>query len=126
MSYYMGQNGFTFVELIIAVLVLSVIVILALPMRAVQVKKSEQVHAKAQLMTIKESQERYKMEHGIYTTDTTKLANWKAGTKKYRFHVAYADRSRFMAQAHGDTDYDKVYDDDIWAIDQSGTLKRVK
>ncbi len=113
-------------ELIIAVLVLFVITVIALPMRAVQVKKTEQVRAKAQLMTIKESQERYKMEHGKYTTDTTKLAGWKAGTKKYRFDMSYADRSRFMAQAHGDTDFDKVYDDDIWTIDQSGTLKQIK
>ena len=122
----MKRNGFTLIEVFIVIFVLCTIVVIALPMNSVRAKKSERVQAKAQLMTIKESQERYKMEHGIYTTDTTKLANWKAGTKKYRFHVAYADRSRFMAQAHGDTDYDKVYDDDIWAIDQSGTLKRVK
>jgi hypothetical protein len=66
------------------------------------------------------------MEHGAYTTDTTKLANWKTGTKKYRFQVEYADTARFTARANGDTDYDKVFDDGIWAIDQSGTLKQVK
>ena len=92
----MKRNGFTLVELLIAVVVFSVIVLIALPMHAVRVKKSEQVHAKAQLMTIKESQDRYKMEHGIYTTDTTKLANWKTGTKKYRFQVDYADQVPFF------------------------------
>jgi len=46
-------------------------------MHAVRMKKSEQVYAKAQLMKIKESEDRYKMENGAYTTDTTKLANWK-------------------------------------------------
>ena len=35
-------------------------------------------------------------------------------------------RSRFSAQAHGDMNNDKVYDDDIWAIDQSGTLTQIK
>jgi hypothetical protein len=88
-------------------------------------KSSEQAHAKAQLMTIKESQDRYKMEHGEYTSDTTKLANWKTGTKKYRFQVEHADKSCFTAQANGDTDNDRVYDDDIWAIDQSGTLTQI-
>jgi hypothetical protein len=77
-------------------------------------------------MTIKKSQDRYKMEHGEYTSDTTKLANWQKGTKKYRFQVKYADKSRFTVQANGDTDNDKVYDDTIWAIDQSGTLTRIK
>ena len=122
----MKRNGFTFVELIITMVVFSVIALIALPMHGVWVKKSEQVHAKAQLMKIKQSEDRYKMEHGIYTTDTTKLANWKTGTKQYRFQVDYADRSRFAAQAHGDIDNDKVYDDVTWAIDQSGTLTQIK
>ncbi len=81
---------------------------------------------KSQLMLIKESQDRYKMENGTYTADTTKLANWKTGTKKYRFQVEYADSSRFMAQASGDLNNDKVYDDDIWTIDQNGTLTQIK
>jgi prepilin-type N-terminal cleavage/methylation domain-containing protein len=122
----MKRNGFTLVELLIAVVVFSVIVLIVLPMHAVRVKKSEQIHAKAQLMKIKESQDRYKMEHGMYTTDTTKLANWKTGTKKYQFRVDYADEARFLAQAHGDMNNDKVYDDDIWAIDQSGMLMQIK
>ena len=50
--------------MLVAIVVLCVIVVIALPMHAVRAKKSEQVHAKAQLMLIKESQDRYKMEHG--------------------------------------------------------------
>jgi prepilin-type N-terminal cleavage/methylation domain-containing protein len=122
----MKRNGFTLIEMLIAVVVVFVIIVIALPMNAVRAKKSEWVHAKTQLMTIKESQDRYKMEHGEYTSDTTKLANWKTGTKKYRFQVEYADKSCFTAQANGDMDNDKVYDDDIWAINQSGTLTQVK
>jgi prepilin-type N-terminal cleavage/methylation domain-containing protein len=122
----MKRNGFTLIEMLIAVVVVCVIIVVALPMNAVRVKKSELVHAKTQLMTIKASQDRYKMENGGYTSDTTKLANWKTGTKKYRFQVEYADKSRFTVQANGDTDNDKVYDDTIWAIDQSGTLTQVK
>jgi prepilin-type N-terminal cleavage/methylation domain-containing protein len=122
----MKRKGFTLIEMLVTIVVLCVILVIALPINAVRAKKSAWVHAKAQLMTIKESQDRYKMEHGVYTLDTTKLANWKAGTKKYRFQVEYADKSRFTAQAHGDTDNDKVYDDEVWAIDQSGMLTQIK
>jgi prepilin-type N-terminal cleavage/methylation domain-containing protein len=122
----MKRKGFTLIEMLVTIVVLCVILVIALPINAVRAKKSAWVHAKAQLMQIKESQDRYKMEHGAYTTDTTKLANWKAGTKKYRFQVEYADTTRFTAQAHGDTDNDKVYDDEVWAIDQSGTLTQIK
>jgi prepilin-type N-terminal cleavage/methylation domain-containing protein len=122
----MKRNGFTLIEMFITVVVVCAIIAIVLPMHAARAKKSEQVYAKSQLVTIKESQDKNKMEHGAYTADTTKLANWKADTKRYRFQVEYADRPRFTAQAHGDMDNDKVYDDNIWAIDQNGTLTRIK
>ena len=122
----MKRNGFTLIEVFIVIFVLCTIVVIALPMNSVRAKKSERVQAKAQLMTIKESQDRYKMEHGEYRSDNTKLANGKMGTKKYRFQVEYADKSRFTAQAHGDTDNDKVYNNEAWAIDQSGTVTQIK
>ncbi len=110
----MKRNGFTVIEMLIAIVVFCVIVLIALPMHEVRAKKSEQVNAKVQLMLIKESEDKYKMENGTYTADTTKLANWKNNTKKYRFQVEYADSSRFVAQAAGDLNDDKIYDDDIW------------
>jgi prepilin-type N-terminal cleavage/methylation domain-containing protein len=122
----MKTNGFTLVEALVSIVVLCMIVLIALPMHAVRVKKTEQINVKAQLVTIKESEVRYKNENGVFTADTTKLANWKNNTRRYRFHVAYADTSRFTAQAQGDMDNDKVYDDDVWAIDQSGTLRQIK
>ncbi len=122
----MKRNGFTILEMLIGIVVICVIVLIAFPMHAVRAKKSEQVNAKAQLMLIKESEDRYKMENGAYTKDTTKLANWKNSTKKYRFQVEYADSSRFVAQANGDLNNDKIYDDDILTIDQNGTLTKIK
>ena len=122
----MERKGFTVLELLIGIVVFCVIILIALPMHAVRAKKSEQVNAKAQLMLIKESEDRYKMENGVYTTDTTKLANWKNSTKKYCFQIEYADSSRFVAQANGDLNNDKIYDDDIVTIDQNGTLTKIK
>jgi prepilin-type N-terminal cleavage/methylation domain-containing protein len=81
----MKRNGFTLIEMFIAIFVLCTIVVIALPMHAVRAKKSELMHAKAQLMTIKASENKFKMEHGMYTMNTTKLANWKTGTKRYRY-----------------------------------------
>ena len=121
----MKRNGFTFIEMLVAIVVIFVIVLLALPMQMVRAKKSEQMNAKSQLMQIKESQEKYRMEHGSYTSDPTKLANWKTNTKRYRFQVEYADSSRFVAQAAGDLDDDKICEN-VWSIDQSGTLTKIQ
>lgn len=122
----MGRNGFTLVEMFVVIVVLCTITAILLPMRAIHLKKSEEAEAKAQLVTIKESQDKHKMKHGTYTTDVTKLVNWKTSTKQYRFRVEYADRSRFRAEAigHGKALYDS--DGNVWAIDQSGTLTQVK
>lgn len=122
----MERKGFTLLEMLVGIVVLCIIVLIALPMHAVRAKKSEQVNAKSQLMLIKESEDRYKMENGTYTADTTKLANWKNNTKKYRFQVEYADNFRFVAQASGDLNNDKIYDDDILTIDQNGMLTKIK
>lgn len=54
----MKRNGFTFIEMLVAVVVICVIAMIALPMKAVRAKKLELVHAKMQLMQIKESQTR--------------------------------------------------------------------
>jgi prepilin-type N-terminal cleavage/methylation domain-containing protein len=122
----MKQKGFTVIEMLVAIVVICVIVLIALPMHGVRTKKVERVNAQAQLMVIKESEDRYRMETGGYTMDTTKLANWKNHTKKYCFQIEYADTSRFVAQANGDLNNDKIYDDEILRIDQSGTLTKVK
>lgn len=122
----MRRNGFTLIELLVAIVVMCTIITIVFPMRAVRAKKQELAHVKAQLMTIKDSQDKYRMEHGTYTMDTTKLVNWKKGTKKYRFCVEYADRSCFRAQAISDVDGNNFYHNDIWVIDQNGTLTQIR
>lgn len=121
----MKRNGFTLVELLVSVVVLCTIAAIALPMHAIKAKRTEQMQVKTQLMTIKDSQDKYRMKHGTYTTDTTKLVNWKSGTRKYRFCLEYADRSCFKAQAIGDVDGNDFYRD-IWVIDQNGTLTQIR
>jgi len=122
----MNRNGFTLIEMLIAIVVLCTIAAIAFPLRAIHIKNKEQVSVKDQLVTIKESQDKYKMEHGTFTTDATKLANWRAGIKKYRFQIEYADKTRFRARAAGSTDDNEIFDDTAWTIDQSGMLTQVK
>jgi len=122
----MDRNGFTLIEMLIAIVVLCTIAAIAFPLRAIQVKNKEQVSVKDQLLIIKESQDKYKMEHGTFTTDATRLANWKARTKKYRFQIEYADKTHFRVRAAGSADDNEIFDDAAWTIDQSGMLTQVK
>lgn len=117
----MKKNGFTLLEVLIGVAVIFVIVLIALPMHATRVKRSELADVRTQLQCIRDAEESYRSTHGTYTSDATKLANWKQRTRKYHFSIRYADSTGFMAEANGDLNNDRVYDD-RWTIDQSGRL----
>lgn len=117
----MKKNGFTLLEVLIGVAVIFIILLIALPMHATRARRTERADVKAQLRCIRDAQELYRSSHGTYTADATKLVNWKQGTKKYHFRIRYADSTGFMAEANGDLNNDRVYDD-RWTIDQSGRL----
>lgn len=121
----MKKNGFTLLEFLIGVTVIFVIVLIALPMHATRAKRSEQADVRTQLKCIRDAQESYRSSHGTYTADATRLANWKQGTKKYHFSIRYADSAGFIAEAKGDLNNDKIYDD-RWTIDHNGRLANVK
>ncbi|OPY81020.1 MAG: hypothetical protein A4E64_00076 [Syntrophorhabdus sp. PtaU1.Bin058] len=122
----MGNRAFTVIELLIMIGVMSAILVIALPMYAMRAKRPDRAQAKAQLYVIKDAEERHKLHYGSYTADITRLANWKSILGRYQFRIRTADSTQFVAQADGDLNNDKIYDDDTWTIDQSGTLKKVR
>lgn len=121
----MDKKGFTLIEFLVGFVIICVIVLIALPMYAMRAKRSEQANVKTQLLCIREAEEAHRSSHGTYTADATKLARWKQSTKKYHFRIRYADSSRFIAEANGDLDNDKICDD-TWVIDQNGVLANIK
>jgi len=122
----MENRAFTVIELLIMVGVMSAILLIALPMHAMRAKSPYRAQAKAQLYAIKDAEESHKLQYGSYTDDIKKLSNWRPVLGKYQFRIRTADSTQFVAQAEGDLNNDKVYDDDIWAIDQTGAVKKVK
>jgi len=122
----MGNKAFTVIELLIMVGVMSAILLIALPMYAMRAKRPDRAQAKAQLYVIKDAEESHKLQYGLYTDDIKRLSNWRPVLGKYQFRIRTADSTQFVAQADGDLNNDKIYDDDTWTIDQGGTLKKVK
>ncbi len=105
-------------------IVICVIIMIAIPMNAMRLKKTEHVNMKAQLLCIKDAEEAHRSSYGTYTMDGTRLANWKDRTKKYHFRIRYADSSQFVVEATGGRNDGRH--DDIWTIDQDGRLANVK
>lgn len=122
----MGNRAFTVIEMLIMIGVMAMILLIALPMHAMRAKRPDRVQAKTQLYVIKDAEECHKLEYGTYTADVKRLTNWRPVQGRYQFRIRTADSTQFVAQAEGDLNNDKVYDDDIWAIDQTGAVKKVK
>ncbi|OPY01299.1 MAG: hypothetical protein A4E60_01792 [Syntrophorhabdus sp. PtaB.Bin047] len=125
LTRFMDRKGFTLLELLIGAVVVFLVVLIALPMHAMRSKRTEQVSVKAQLHCIREAEETYRLRHGYYTDDASKLANWKQRTKRYHFRIRHASSTRFVAEANGDLNNDKICDD-TWTIDENGVLANVK
>jgi len=122
----MGNRAFTVLELLIMIVVMSAIVLIALPMHAKRAKRPDRIQAKTQLFVIRDAEERHKMDYGTYTDDIKKLSHWRPIQGRYRFSIKTADSGQFIAQADGDLNNDKVYDDESWTIDQTGAITKVK
>jgi type II secretory pathway pseudopilin PulG len=121
----MNKKGFTLIELLTGVVIVIVIVLIALPLGAIRSKKQAEKSMKAQMICIRDAEEAYKARYGTYTSDETKLANWKGKARKYHFRIRDAGVDRFVVEARADLDNDKIFDT-LWTIDQNGVLANIK
>ncbi len=121
----MNKKGFTIIELLVGAVIVIVIVLIALPLGAIRARKEGAKSMKVQMTCIKQAEESYRAKHGTYTSDVTKLANWRPTAKKYHFLIRDASANRFVVEARADLNNDKIVDD-VWTIDENGVLKNIK
>lgn len=75
----LGARGFTLVELLIAVVILSILAGFAIPSYMDQMRKSRRGEGKAILTQIAVMQEQFRTERNTYTADLTQLGLVAAG-----------------------------------------------
>lgn len=66
-------GGFTLIELMMAVLIITILTVIAVPSYTTYVLKSHRTEAKSMLMDIAAREERYMSTNGVYATDPTQL-----------------------------------------------------
>ncbi len=113
-------RGFTLIEMLVTIAVMSALVVIALPQYSKYVAKARQPDAKGQLMAIAQAQEIYKLQYGTYTAVTGDLPGWVDTLGRYTFAITSATATAFSATATGNIDSDAT--NDVWTIDQDGAL----
>ena len=120
------QKGFTIVELLVVVVILSILAVIAFPTYRNYVKSAYQADAKSALLEAFGAQEQYRALNGTYTSQVTDLIT-KFGVKnlygkdrgEYQVTITAADVDTFKAQANGTLDGEA----DCWKIDQTGDIE---
>lgn len=121
-------QGFTLSELLVVLVIISILVLLALPKLYPLVTKAKTKEAQAALATLKSLQVAYKMEHDVYASDVKdigfeqeKLVN-QGGNAKYLVTITFADAARFEAKATAIVDFDNDGTFNEWIVTQEGKV----
>lgn len=126
--YNKKLDGFTLSELLVVLVIISILVLLALPKLYPLVTKAKTKEAQAALATLKSLETAYKMEHDTYSTDLKelgfeqeKLTN-QGGNAKYLITVPYADAAKFEAKATAVIDFDNDGVFNEWTLTSEGKI----
>ena len=127
-------QGFTLVELLIAIVIVAIIAAVAVPAYTSNVRKGRQVDAQRILMSLAQIEEIYRYQNGVYTAtinpDLTNLGwvndctiNPATGNPYYptaNINIALGNpATTFVATASGNIGGAVA---DTWTIDNNGTL----
>ncbi len=98
------NNGFTLIELMIVIVVLSIIVTVAYPNYREFVARAKRNEARAALLQIATNQERFYLNNQTYSNDMTQLGfqgvnNVITETGSYMIRVTSADANQYTADA---------------------------
>jgi type IV pilus assembly protein PilE len=83
LSRPIAKRGFTLIEVLIAVVVLTILAAIAYPSYVEQVKKGKRAEAKSDLLAAVQAQERFFTNNSTYTADLAPLFGLAAGATVY-------------------------------------------
>ncbi len=126
------KNGFSMTELLVALVIIGVLVLLALPRLMPVVNKAKATEAKLNLKQVYMLQKAYKFEFDRYSDELAAIGFEQetlvtdGGRARYEISIEEAGVSKFVAKAVSVVDFDDDGNFNAWQVDQSGVIKEVR
>jgi type IV pilus assembly protein PilA len=121
-SRYENAKGFTLIELMIVVAIISVLAALAIAGYRSHQCRAKQAEAKTLLGMIQLSEEAYFTEYNAYSSDAGKIGFSSKGETRYNYSIVTAPDG-FTATATSKAE--KNMDGDAWTIDETAGLTNI-
>lgn len=123
-----GEAGFSLPELLVALVIIGVLVLMAVPRLSGVTARAKMVEAKLNLKQVHTLQQTHFYERDTYAEDLTAIGYEpntlvsEGGTARYRIEIERADADGFMATATAVVDFDRDGTYDVWEVDQDGVV----
>lgn len=128
---YLNEEGFSLTELMVALVIIGILVLLALPRLMPLVTKAKTTEAKLALKQVHMLEKAYKFEYDKYSNDLASIGYEQeklitdGGTARYKVEVEEADIKSFKAVATAVVDFD---DDGVlnqWSVSEDGIITEI-
>lgn len=123
--------AFSLTELLIALAIVGILVLIALPNLMPLISEAKGTEAKLQLKHLYTLEKRYFYMNSKYSNDLNELGFESAkpvsagGNANYAIEITEASAATFKASAKAITDFDQDGEFNLWEIDQDQKLKEV-
>jgi len=128
---YKNEDGFSLTELMVALVIIGVLVLLALPRLMPVVNKAKATEAKLSLKQVYMLQKAYKFEYDKYSNELAQIGFEQEilitenGTARYRVEIKNAELNSFLATATSVVDFDGDGTFNVWEVKEDGIIKEV-
>jgi type IV pilus assembly protein PilE len=128
-GFIFDESGFSMTELLVALVIIGVLVLLALPRLMPIVNKAKATEAKLNLNQVYMLEKAFKLENDRYSNNLTEIGFEQetlvtnSGTARYEIKIVSADVNAFRATATSVVDFDNDGNFNVWEINDKKQLK---
>lgn len=124
-------KGFSTMDMLIAIAIVGILVLIALPKQASTISKAKAVEAQMQLQHLYTLQKSYYYIHSKYTHDFEEVGfeqeklTTEGGSANYRIEILEAGPGVFRASATSVVDFDNDGIFNSWEVDQEKSIREI-